>query len=278
MNQPRPRFAWVLGWAIPPEWFRPMAEAALPAAQHVLVEPSPATWDELQAAGPFDWVVGYSLGSLILLQDSQRASALGRVALLAPIWAFPTEAAAGGRIPRGNLRALARAYRSSPVAALESFYQTAGLSDRIEGSGSGSLQGFRGVKAQRRRVDEVERDLRGALGPTAFRPEQPLSPTRPSSRPPNGEVALHPGHETLEAFRYPIPQGKEAAAHLWGLEQLEKVQLSPSLPPSWHAWTGQNDALLDATRQQTLVSALTIVPGATHHPAELIAAFSAAST
>jgi len=261
----RSRFAWVLGWAIPPEWFRPMARAAFPAADHVLIEPSASTWDELQAAGPFDWVIGYSLGSLILLQDQQRASALGRrVALLAPIWAFPAEADAGGRIPRANLRALTRAYRNSPAAALDSFYTTAGLRRWSATSG---------------RAEQTPGQVRSQTRSDPARPEVALHLRRPEPQElwTEPEVALHPKPETLEAFRYSIPQGKGAAAHLWGLEQLDRISLLPILPPNWHAWTGENDALLDAARQQTLVSALTIVLGATHHPAELITAFAAAS-
>ena len=123
-----PHYAWVLGWAIPPGWFRPLAEAAFPAAQHTLVPPTSRTWEQLEAAGePFDRLWGYSLGSQLLLADPARASALGMVSLLAPIWTFPREAGQGGRIPRAQLRALSRAFRLNPADALSGFYAAAQL-------------------------------------------------------------------------------------------------------------------------------------------------------
>lgn len=59
---------------------------------------------------------------------------------------------------------------------------------------------------------------------------------------------------------------------LWGLEQLDRLELKPALPPGWQAWCGADDALLDAARLKALVPSLSIVPGATHHPAALFAA------
>jgi hypothetical protein len=216
----RLRLAWVLGWAIPPAWFRPIAERELPLAEHILIEPSPRLWGDLAAARRLDWIVGYSLGSLLLLQNPAEAGRLGRVALLAPIWAFPAEAGAGGRIPRANLRALARLYRNAPAAALDSFYAAAGI--------------------------EVERGLRTR----GLEPESGLGTRSGPARP---EVALQ----------------------LWGLEQLSQVTLLPSMPTGWSAWMGDRDPLLDAASVHARVPEITIVPGAAHHPAPLIAAFAA---
>jgi hypothetical protein len=123
-----PHFGWVLGWAIPLEWFRPLVEAAFPAARHTLVPPTPRTWEHLESAGqPFDRLWGYSLGSQLLLAEPRRAAALGPVTLLAPIWTFPAEAGQGGRVPQANLRALSRAFRLNPAQALRGFYATAQL-------------------------------------------------------------------------------------------------------------------------------------------------------
>ncbi len=123
-----PHFGWVLGWATPLEWFRPLVEAAFPAARHTLVPPTPRTWEELEAPGkPFDRLWGYSLGSQLLLAEPKRAAMLGPVALLAPIWTFPAEAGQGGRIPRASLRALSRAFRLNPLEAVTGFYATAQL-------------------------------------------------------------------------------------------------------------------------------------------------------
>jgi len=122
------RHAWVLGWAIPPRWFQPLAAAAFPGVKHTLVCPTPKSWEQLEQPGiPFDRVWGYSLGSQILLSDPGRAASLGPVSLLAPIWTFPAEAEQGGRVPRAQLRALSRAFRLNPVEALTGFYANAGL-------------------------------------------------------------------------------------------------------------------------------------------------------
>lgn len=197
-----PRHAWVLGWAIPPDWFRPLAEAAFPAVQHTFVTPTPRSWELLESAGArFDRLWGYSLGSQLLLADPRRATALGAVTLLAPIWTFPAEAGQGGRIPRVQLRALSRAFRLDPAEALSGFYATAQL------------------------------DIRA------------------------------------------VPAEIEAGE--WGLEQLARTALSPSLPDGWLAWCGDEDALLDAARLQCCVPQLKRVPGATHHPRTLLAAAAA---
>lgn len=121
------KIGWVLGWAVPETWFAPLARAAVPAAEHVMVTPTADAVTRLEARGPFDWVVGYSLGTHLLLHDHARVSRLGKVALLAPIFAFPREAELGGRIAKTQVRQLARWVRREPSAALADFYQRAGL-------------------------------------------------------------------------------------------------------------------------------------------------------
>ena len=64
----------------------------------------------------------------------------------------------------------------------------------------------------------------------------------------------------------------------WGLTQLETVALPPELPPGWRAWCGADDALLDAVRLHELASEITILAGATHHPAALLRAFAEEAT
>ena len=89
----------------------------------------------LVEAGPFDLVVGYSLGSLLLLHAAatpgkrgEHGSLLtGQVAMLAPIFAFSREAGLGGRVSRAELRLLARRLRIAPDEALAGFYARAGL-------------------------------------------------------------------------------------------------------------------------------------------------------
>jgi hypothetical protein len=127
MEGPAVRIGWLLGWAVPQDWFEPFAREAFPAASHVFARPSPGAIDELEACAPFDWVVGYSLGTLLLIGQASRAERLGRVALLAPIFAFPSEEGLGGRIARAEVRILARRFRQDPARAIGEFYSRAGL-------------------------------------------------------------------------------------------------------------------------------------------------------
>jgi len=62
--------------------------------------------------------------------DPARAARLGRVALLAPILAFPREADLGGRIGLAEIRLLGRVLRQDREAALAGFYERAGFGGR----------------------------------------------------------------------------------------------------------------------------------------------------
>jgi len=121
------KIAWILGWAVPEPWFAALARAAFPRAAHVFVAAAPGALGKLETGAPFDWVVGYSLGTLLLLGWATSDGRWGRVALLAPIFAFPREADLGGRIFRAQLRLLGRQVSRDPQASLADFYQRAGL-------------------------------------------------------------------------------------------------------------------------------------------------------
>jgi len=127
---------WLLGWAVPSPWFEAEARAIFPGAEHVFVRPAPGALAQLQAAGPFDWVVGYSLGALLLLADPAGAEkalergegkAHGRVALLAPFFSLLEEAGGGGRVRRTQLQFMTRRLRRDPTATVADFYARAGL-------------------------------------------------------------------------------------------------------------------------------------------------------
>lgn len=122
------KIGWILGWAVPPSWFVGYAKTAFPEATHICVEPGPDFWEQLEQAGPFDALGGYSLGSQLLLKSPARASALSsQIGLLAPIFAFAGEAELGGRISRTQVRYLSRWLPQEREAALTDFYRRAGL-------------------------------------------------------------------------------------------------------------------------------------------------------
>lgn len=121
----RLRCAWVLGWAVPPDWFAGLVSGVFPEAEHHLIAANAAFRAELERVGPCDLIAGYSLGSFLLLGAANDGwtPAAGTVALLAPIWRFPD---------RAGLRALRRQLASDPAAALAGFYRNAGLPDAAQ--------------------------------------------------------------------------------------------------------------------------------------------------
>lgn len=195
------KVGWLGGWAVPEDWFAGLVRAAWPDAEHRCIAPSSNAWQRLEAGGPYDLVVGYSLGSLLLLREPARAERLGRVALLAPIFAFPRESEAGGRVGLTQLRYLRRWLRQEPDAARTDFYRRAGIDVPADAAGC-----FCG--------DELQ----------------------------------------------------------WGLDRLERDEVVPKLPAGWRAWCGNEDPLLDGARLAALEPAITVVAGATHHPAALLRA------
>lgn len=127
------RIGWLMGWAVLEPWFGAMAREALPDAEHAFFPASPEGLERLWDQGPFEWTVGYSLGSLLLLEACARArrtdglQPAGRFALLAPIFGFPAEEGLGGRASRSQVKHLARWLARDRKAALEDFFRRAGL-------------------------------------------------------------------------------------------------------------------------------------------------------
>jgi len=122
------RFGWVLGWAVSPDWFAVEVERVWPGAEHVFVAAAPDWRERLAEAGPLDRLGGYSFGTLLLLRErAWVAERWPRTALLAPIWAFPSEAGRGGRISRAQLRLLRRWLRHDAERARSEFGAMAGL-------------------------------------------------------------------------------------------------------------------------------------------------------
>ncbi len=122
------RIAWVLGWAVPADWFAAEAARVLPRAEHVCVPAAPNWRARLESLPSCDALGAYSLGSLLALgARGWVAERWTRVGLLAPIWAFPAEAGRGGRVPRAQLRALSRRVRCDADKACTEFRAWAGL-------------------------------------------------------------------------------------------------------------------------------------------------------
>ena len=121
------KMGWLLGWAVPEAWFAPLVRENFPRDEHVFFPAGPEVVARLHAAGPFDHVVGHSLGAHLLLAANARGNRIDRVSLLAPIFSFPVEENLGGRVARTQVRHLTRWLRRDPAAALADFYLRAGL-------------------------------------------------------------------------------------------------------------------------------------------------------
>jgi len=118
---------WLLGWATPESWFAPLARSVFPDARHQFLPATAAGLGNVLRADPSDQVVGYSLGTLLLLGAATQLGPNRKVALLAPIFAFPREEDLGGRIARTQVRQLARWLRHDRASALADFYSRAGI-------------------------------------------------------------------------------------------------------------------------------------------------------
>ena len=130
------RIAWVMGWAVPEEWFAPLARGTLPQAEHAFFAASPNWLAQVCASGPWDVIAGHSLGTLLLLQEAGVVSRLApRVVLLAPVFGFPREADHGGCVELTQVNYLMRWLRKDRGAALEDFYLRSGL----EGCHAGAM-------------------------------------------------------------------------------------------------------------------------------------------
>ena len=90
-------------------------------------------WVELAAslAGQADMVIGYSTGAFLLMGEPELAASFRRRVLLASFLDFKAESGLGGKTRVAQLKFLLRWLKSDPVAALEDFYERAGLDFEI---------------------------------------------------------------------------------------------------------------------------------------------------
>jgi hypothetical protein len=118
---------WISGWGISPQSLRPLAAEVAPGARHVFAAPRR---EEVDAALASDWVVAWSLGAWWTMQIAAEGKVFrGRVSLLAPFVAFSSEFGFGGRCGQAQVRWLKRWVQRTPAAAIQDFYERAGLGE-----------------------------------------------------------------------------------------------------------------------------------------------------
>lgn len=121
-------WAWIGGWAIQPARIQAALEQALPGTRHTVIHPGPQAVDQLLAAKA-ERFGGYSLGSLLLLQNIHRLPEDPPPVCLAPILGFCLEDQLGGTTPRSTLESLRRRLAKDPAAAIRLFLRLAKLDD-----------------------------------------------------------------------------------------------------------------------------------------------------
>ena len=121
------RIAWIMGWAIPRANFEQLVLSVFPEVKHTFIEPAQNAISAFSKEKEFDFTVGYSLGSLILLKSELPVSISGKKVLLAPILGFASEMKLGGKIPLNQLRYTQRILKINPVNTVNAFYQLSGL-------------------------------------------------------------------------------------------------------------------------------------------------------
>ncbi|WP_269522915.1 hypothetical protein [Coraliomargarita parva] len=127
------RYAWISGWGIRAADFESAVMSLRPDAHHLVLEPTQWAVDDLLAFRP-DHIVGYSLGSLLLLHAIDRLPDTADIVCLAPILGFCRECGLGGTTPQASLGALQRKLLQSPHKALKLFYRLSGLDEKPQDS------------------------------------------------------------------------------------------------------------------------------------------------
>ncbi len=121
------RCAWISGWGLPAAYLEGHARTLWPEATHAVFTPTPSGLAAFAASPAPDLLIGYSLGTLLILRQQVALPPACPVALLAPILDLKTEAALGGRVSTTKIKYLLRWLRRDPLAALADFYAQAGL-------------------------------------------------------------------------------------------------------------------------------------------------------
>ncbi|MGE9295235.1 MAG: alpha/beta fold hydrolase, partial [Puniceicoccales bacterium] len=128
------RWLWLGGWAFSVADEERIAKHRWPEIEHRVIAPGELCFaklrDELDGGG-YDRLLGYSLGSLLILRERETLPTIPTT-LFAPILDFKAESGQGGRIEARRLPILLRWLKRDPMAALVDFYQQAGLRPRLQ--------------------------------------------------------------------------------------------------------------------------------------------------
>ncbi|WP_269540862.1 hypothetical protein [Cerasicoccus fimbriatus] len=120
---------WVGGWGLSSSEQQCAFAERWPEFEHTVLVPDSLCIAELVRfcrEYEVERIGGYSLGAFLLLREYAQLPELP-IMLLAPILDFKREALKGGRVDGRRLSVLLRWLRRDPLAALQDFYQQAGI-------------------------------------------------------------------------------------------------------------------------------------------------------
>lgn len=122
----------ICGWALPEDWFCHLVETYFPGAEVRACYPRNPENEEEAAfflADTADLIIGYSLGSLWILHHKNKISQNTKIALMAPILAFPAEKNLGGKTPYGKLKYQRKMLASVDdyASAVKGFFDLSGI-------------------------------------------------------------------------------------------------------------------------------------------------------
>ncbi|MEO0795868.1 MAG: hypothetical protein AAFX93_11925 [Verrucomicrobiota bacterium] len=120
---------WIGGWGFSKEEIQNLVNEQVPGVQHFVICPGPEWLDELHrvvATQPIRRLLGYSLGSFLILRDLEKLPDIPTV-LFSPIVSFKAEENLGGRFDGRRLKVLVRWLQRDPRAALSDFRKQVGI-------------------------------------------------------------------------------------------------------------------------------------------------------
>ncbi|WOO41818.1 hypothetical protein [Rubellicoccus peritrichatus] len=126
---------WLGGWGLDVDWQRRQIEQLWPAIEHTILYPGElcsAKLNECCEKHPIDQLIGYSLGSFLILKDVEQLPEIP-IVLLAPILDFKAEQSRGGRVDGRRLSILLRWLRRDAISALNDFYKQGGIDYSLGG-------------------------------------------------------------------------------------------------------------------------------------------------
>ncbi len=124
---------WLGGWAIYANEFMNSVEKNWPFMDHRYVVPA-RDWASIVSKNEFDVLIGYSLGSHLIIKEKIYQFIDKPIYLLAPFFDLKIEAQLGGKISITQIKYLLKWIKREPLAAINDFYSRAGLDDNQNNS------------------------------------------------------------------------------------------------------------------------------------------------